>query len=293
VAEKDFQRAIAIDPRYADAYARLAQVYYGQLQVTTLPLELAVPKMQAAAQQALALDPRNVAALVAMGSLDILENRPAQAKAVLEQALSIDPSDVAAHVNYGLLLPLKQALAHDQVAVLLDPGNYAAQNNLAADYLDLADYEGALAPALAMTQLSPDQIDSAFILAFINQKLRRNQDMVNTFDLVKPSTSLDKQLVDAGRLAYRSLLEPGLSPQALAALESLRRARLSPLAKVNLLQLYLALGKNQPAQKLLQEVCTSDPIACADLAINPVYIPLRGDRGFQKLAKRYTTITLQ
>ncbi|MGB9429133.1 MAG: hypothetical protein WCC11_04550 [Gammaproteobacteria bacterium] len=292
-AEHDFEKAIALDPQYADAYARLAHVYIKLLQVSTLPIKTAVRKSRAAASKALVLNPRNNSALVALGLLDIFENHSAQAKAEFDQALFIDPSDAAAHVDYGLILPLKQALAHDQTAVLLDPGNDAAQNNLAADYLDLELYEQALPPMLAVIRISPDQIDSAFILAFIYRTLQRNQDMVNAFDLVKPSTPLDKQLVDAGRLAYRSLLEPGLHPQALAALESLRHVKLSPYSKLDLVQLYLALGKSSPALTLLTAACPSAPVVCADLAIDPVYAPLRGNPHFEKLSREYTTVTLQ
>ena len=230
---------------------------------------------------------------MSLGLLDSLENHPTRAKAEFEQALSLDPSEVVAHVDYGLILPLKQALAQDQEAVLLDPRNDAAQNNLTADYLVLGDYEQALAPTLAMTQLSSDQIDSAFILAFIYRQLHRYQDMMGAFDLVKPSTPLDKQLIDAGRLTYRSFLEPDIHSLALMALKSLRHAKLSPYSKVDLLQLYLVLGENKKALQLLTAVCASDPVVCADLAIDPVYAPLHHDPRFQKLAKQYTTVTLE
>ena len=292
-AKADFERAIALDPHYAEAYAGLAHAYLDLSEVSTMPLKDALLKARAAAKKALMLDSHNVSALVALGVADASDNRLVQAKQEYERALALDPSNEAAHVDYGLVLPLKLAIAQTQEAVLLDPQDAVAQNNLAGAFLDLEEYQQALAPALAMIQLSPDDIDSAFYLAFIYQQLHQYQDSVKAFELVKPATVLDRQLVAAARLAYQSLLEPGLRTQALSALESLRRAKLSPAGQIDLLQLYLALGEKQAALQLLSGLCPGDPAGCSDLAINPVYQPLHGDPHFERFAKHYTTITLQ
>ncbi|MGH8184198.1 MAG: tetratricopeptide repeat protein, partial [Rhodanobacteraceae bacterium] len=57
-------------------------------------------------------------------------------------------------------------------------------------------------------------------------------------------------------------------------------------------QMYLALGETAPGLHLLEGICPATPVACNDLAINPIFVALRTDPHFQKLAKQYTTATL-
>lgn len=292
-AQQDFQQALKLDPNYADAWAWLAHSYNLLAELSTLPLKEAERKSRAAADKALLLDPHNVNALVELGNADLNNNRIAEAKAKYEQALALDPSNAPAHVNYGNVLPLKPGLAQYQEAALLDPDNVNAQNNLAVQYQDLGDWPQMVAVSQTVTKLSPHDIDAAFGLAFAYVEMQRGADAVKAFDLVQPSTQLDKQLVNAGRLTYQALLESALRPKALAALVRLRRANISPTAQADLLQLYLALGEKQTAMRMLPGFCTASPVGCSDLGINPTYALLHGDPRFEKLAKQYTSVTMQ
>ncbi len=292
-ALKDFQQAIALDPHYADAWAELASTYIVLTDVSTLLLKEALPKARAAAKKALALDPHNVNALVALGVSDVSDNRIAQAKAEFQQALALDPSNAKAHVAYGLVLPLKLALAQELAGASLDPQSASAWANISAANLDLGDWPQMLAASQALIKLSPHDTDAAFYLAFAYAQLNRVQDAAAAFDQVKPATALDQQLVDAGRLTYQSLLKPALRPQAMAALDKLRRAKLSPSSHGDLMQLYLALDDTEPVLQMLPGNCANDPFSCIDLAISPLWQPLHGNPRFEKLAKQYTTLTLE
>jgi len=145
---------------------------------------------------------------------------------------------------------------------------------------------------LAMLQLTPGNIDGAFNLASVNQQLRRYPEMVSAFDMVKPATPLDKQLVAAGKLTYKSLLDPALRAQAMAALAHLPAAKLSPNQQYDLIQLQLALGQEHAALRLLTSLCAAAPEDCTDLAINPNFQVLHGNPSFERIARRYTTTTL-
>lgn len=292
-AQKNFQQALALDPRYADAWAGLAASYLALAQWSTLPIAEAVPKMRAAAQQALALDPRNVNALVELGNANNAATHPADAKSEYELAIQLDPNNARAHMDYGTVLPLKQDLAQTREAARLDPDNATAQNNLATLYQDLADWPDTVLAARALNKLSPHDTDAAFYLAFAYSQMQRNADAMKAFDLVHAESTTDQQLIDAGRLTYHALLQPSLRRDALDALATLRHADIGPFAQGNLLMLYLALGDKETALQMLPAICTAGPVGCNDLAINPLYGPLRGDPRFEKLAKQYTTLTLQ
>ncbi len=292
-AQKDFEQAIALDPDYADAHALLARALLVLTVVSDLPRKTVEPRIRAEAERALALDPHNVDALVAMGNVDSIDLKPERARAEFRQALALDPSNEAAHLDYGTVLPLKQAVAQEQEATLLDPNNVGAWNNLATYVQDLGDYAQETTAAEALLRLDPTGVDSAFGLAFAYQQLRQLPMAVKAFDRVQPANAPDRAQVAAGRLTYQALLDPALRPQALAALQHLGRDASNPDVASNLLQLYLALGETQSALPLLESLCAATPIGCSDLAINPLYRALHGDPRFEALAKKYTTVTAE
>ncbi len=282
------EQAIALQPDYADARAVLARALNDLIQYSTLSLKDALPKVRAEARKALQLDPGSVDAILALAAADLLEGRNAEALQDFRRGIELDPSNAAAHLDYALLLPPKAALAEQLKAVRLDPDNATAQNNLAASYMNLGEYQKALAPSLAQAKLAPHSISAAFGLAVNYALLHRDRDAAEAFDLVHPDTALGKQLVAAGNLAYQSVLDPKRRPQALAAADALRqRADLDPDSLYNLFMVYLVLDKKDVALDLLDRSCEPEPFACSDFAVNPTYIPLRGDPRFEALEKKY------
>ncbi len=294
-ARKDFEQAIALDTNYADAYALLARVLIVLTERSDLPLKTTLPAIRTAAEKALALDPHNADAWVALGTADESAAPPNIPKARIDfqQALALDPSNAAAHTDYGTILPLKQNFAQEQEATLLDPGNAAAWNNFAVSAQDLGNWPQEIQAVEALLKLDPQDVDGAFALAFAHQQLRQYDQMVAAFDLVKPVTPVDREQVMAGRLTYQAVRDAKLRPQAFEALKALARHQSNLDVASNLLQLYLALGDTTPALKLLRSLCPADPAACSDLAISPIYESLRGDPRFKRLAEKYTTVTVQ
>ncbi|MBS0383381.1 MAG: hypothetical protein JSR56_13220 [Proteobacteria bacterium] len=291
-ARKLYEQATALAPGYADAHSGLARTWYLLTEFSTLPLKDALPKVREEANKALALDPRNVEALLQLANADDNEGRHAEARAGYERALAIDPSNSGAHVNYGNVLPLQPGLAQYLEAVQLDPDNATAQNNLVVAELDLGEYAQALAPVQAMMRLDPASPDNALGLALVYSLLHRDADAVKAFDLARPDTELAKALIAAGRLTYQSLLDPKLRAQALAAVDTLRqRADLDPTSIADVIQLELALGQHSTALEQLPKYCAGEPVGCNDLGLNPVYLPLRGDPRFQALVKQYDTVS--
>jgi len=95
-------------------------------------------------------------------------------------------------------------------------------------------------------------------------------------------------VVAAGRLTYQSVLDPKLHAQALAAVDALRqRSDLDPISMGDVMQLDLALGRNDTVLELLPKLCASEPVFCIGLSVNPAWLPLRGQPAFQVLVKKY------
>ena len=284
------ERAVALDPGYAEAHAQLAGAWFDLTQYSTLSLQDALPKVREEISRALTLDPNNVLALIELANVDATEGDFTKAKSEYQRAIGLDPSSANAHLDYGTVLPLKEGQTEVLKAVQLDPDNITAQNNLAQNYLDLGQYAQALPHIQAVSRLDPHSPDNAFTLAQVYGLLHRNKDAVKAFDLVTPDTELGKAIVAAGRLTYQSVLNPKLRMQALAAVETLRkRPDLDPFSLGDVIQLYLVLGENHAGLDLLHDLCAGIPVACNDLSVNPVWLPLRGDPRFEALEKKYDT----
>lgn len=294
-ARKDFERAIELDPHYASAHAWLSRTLMALTSISNLPLDSVLPQIRAEAGKALQLAPQNADAWVALGSADASTNPPdlEKARTAFSKALAIDPSNVGAHLDYGAVLPLKEALAQEREATVLDPANETAWNNLAAIAGDLADWPQMIHAAQMLIKLDPQVVDSAFALAFAYHQSHQDDQMAGAFDLVKPTTAIDQAQVSAGRLTYRALADASLRPQALAALKDLARQQSSPDVAANLLQMYLVLDDTAPALALLESSCAAAPIGCSDLAINPLYKPLHGNARFAKLSKQYGSLSVE
>ncbi|HZX72765.1 MAG TPA: hypothetical protein VFE77_18370, partial [Rhodanobacter sp.] len=256
--------------------------------ITTLPLQQALPEARAAANKALALDPRNAAAVTALATADFLAGDTAKAQAGVARALELDPSNAMAHLIYGEMLPLKQGLVQVKEAARLAPDNESAQNTLAVSYTDLRDWPAALRTLRTRNKVAPNPVANAVDLAYVYSQMQRDQQAVEVFDQLHPTTSVGKQWVAAFKLTYQARLQPALKPQALAAVDKLPGKKTA--AAGVLLQLYMALDAKAPAMQLLPGFCAIDRFNCGDLGVSPMFTALHGDPRFEELVKQYGTV---
>ncbi len=99
---ESYQQAIALDPQFALAYARIAEAYN---QVPSYPYSSpkdAIPKAKAAAQQALQIDPTLAEAHTALAnSLVVFDWNWTEAEREFKRGIELDPNSAAAHFRYG------------------------------------------------------------------------------------------------------------------------------------------------------------------------------------------------
>ncbi|MGC9224884.1 MAG: tetratricopeptide repeat protein [Terracidiphilus sp.] len=135
-----FQRAISIDPKYADAYAGLAETYDLMTDRGVLSDAEAFRRARNAAQTALALNPANANAYNALGMVVYRENWDfTQAEKYFQKAIALNPNYAVAHQWYGEFLGdmrrFDQSIAELRKAEELDPLAPMVGSDLADGYL--------------------------------------------------------------------------------------------------------------------------------------------------------------
>lgn len=148
-AIESFSNAVAIDPKYAAAYAQLADAYNLMGQYSWMDPHEAQNLAWAAAEQALSLDPTLAEAHTALGfSLWYYKWDPAGAEAEFRKAIELEPQNVNAHHWYAQLLMtasrFPEAEQQMQAALDVDPRSPILRANLGWLY----EYEGKFPQAV-------------------------------------------------------------------------------------------------------------------------------------------------
>jgi TolB-like protein/class 3 adenylate cyclase/Flp pilus assembly protein TadD len=183
-ASELFQRAIDLDPNYADAYAALGGSYQeavvsGWSEFRAQDLERA----EALAQKALALNPATTRAYRVLSLINLSRKRYDLALAGIDRALEINPSDADNYAYRGAILMWAgragEAVPWLEGALRSDPANAFTAGKLCMAYYFLrryADAVGACDRAFSSNPGRSDQMIAHPLLAAVYAELGRQQD---------------------------------------------------------------------------------------------------------------------
>lgn len=172
-----FGDAVAIDPKYATAYAQLANAYNLMGQYNWMSAANARSQAWGAAKQALSLDPNLAEAHAALGfSLWFYQWDMPAAEAEFRKAIALEPDNVDAHHWYEQLLMtagrFPEAEREMQAALDVDPRSPILRTNLG--WLDY--FEGKNAQAIEQIQSvvreNPNFLTAHYKLWYVYSTLR-------------------------------------------------------------------------------------------------------------------------
>ncbi len=156
-----FEKAVAVDPDYAQAYVGLAKTYGWQWILGSLPPKEAYPKFGAALKRALQIDDTLPEAhyVLAVSAWYFYWNW-AQAEAEFKRALALNPNLEEARFEYGWFLTSmgrhKEGIAEARRAVEGDPLSFSANLALGSNYHGARHYDQAIAQYLRTVELDPN-----------------------------------------------------------------------------------------------------------------------------------------
>jgi TolB-like protein/Tfp pilus assembly protein PilF len=285
-----FQRAIAVDPQYAAAYAGLAQTYVViPLFAAGMPGEY-FPKAKAAAQRAIELDETSAEAHTALGLLLCFADVDfPEAEKEFKRAIAINPNYATAHHWYGnaLLVALgrfDEAISENQRAVELDPLSLIINADLGGTLMMARRYDQAIAQLQRTLAL-----DERFGYAHWNlgEAFYLKGDTAAAIAEYEKARALDDDPQIVGLLG-RAYADAGQKDKAMELLRQIEARPKQQFVRGYIVSLiYIGLGDKAKAIDCLEhEYIEHDNIDTAWIRVDPMLDPLRGDPRFEALAEK-------
>ena len=165
-----FEQATARAPKFAPAYAALADAYNLLAQFGYIAPREGMEKARAAARKSLELNPRLAEGHVALAAvIEAYDWDWAQAEREYRKGLELSPGLASAHLWYGMFLRdqgrLGEALPELRRAAQLEPYSVLTCINLAYGLLWEGNYPAALEQAKRAVELAPDLPTASLIQA--------------------------------------------------------------------------------------------------------------------------------
>ena len=187
-----FQRAIQADPKYALAYAGLADTY------NVIPSYAAGvsaieshPRAIAAARKALELDPSSSEAHASTGTALAFDWKWAEAEPEFRRAIELNPNSASAHYFYafGYLLPQKrfdECLAEMQKALALDPLSSIVNTNYGFALEAAGRNDESLAQFRRTLDIDPKFMPGLWKMSMLYASMGRYPEAIATWQLYGP-----------------------------------------------------------------------------------------------------------
>ena len=173
-AVQHFEKAIEIDPQYAEAYAALADAYLslGGYFWGGLTVEEAINRAEPLVVRALELDPMLPHAYIADGLMQTLSWDAAAAEASYQQSIDLQPSYARAYRLFANLrwrqLRREEAIELAEHAELLDPLSGAIRLELGRYYDAVGRFNEAMDKYVGAARLLPDNALARLYVAALN-----------------------------------------------------------------------------------------------------------------------------
>ena len=287
-----FQKAIDLDPKYALAYAGLADVHsLVPIYAGTAPQD-DVPKALAAARKAVELDDRLAESHTSLGNALVSSVQLKAAETEFRRALELNPNYATAHQWLAECLfgqgRFSESLAENERAHELDPLSLIINASYASSLGGAGRYEEAVKQARKTLDLDPELVPGHEILGQIYEDEGKLSEAIMEYS---KANELGPTPSNFAMLAYvyaktGRMAETHKILDKLTDLSARQYVGAYPLAIV-----HLALGEKDEALRLLEQSFVERDILLQGLygsiKIDKRLDPLRNDPRFQKLVERF------
>ena len=283
-----FDRAIALDSRYALAYAARGECFFNMGDIT-LPMSEAMPKAKHEAMAALSMDDKLVEARTTLANIEFQYDwNFARAEEDFKQVIALNPNYAEAHHQYGayyLALTGKpmEGSAEMKVAQQLDPVNPGINVDLSLPYFLARQYDQSIAQAHKAVEMFP----SFFLphMALGGALVEKGDFSAGIEELEKAKTMEPTPLV-IGQLGY-AYAKSGRKDEARKLLTELKElAKRRYVASFWIAMIYVGLDEKDEAFAWLEKAYQERSWWLVWIKMDPKVDSLRSDPRFTDLMRR-------
>ena len=280
-----FEKAIAVDSRYALAYAGMADSLIVLAEYTASAPADALSKAKPYAYRALELSGDLAEAHASLGLISLHDFDWEASEREFKRAIELRSGYATAHHWYALLLVslgrLDEAVAEGQRAMELDPASPIVNNMRGVIFIEKREYDRAIAAFQRALELNPDFGPSREMLACAYALTKKPDEALAQLDQIRASR-VEHTVMRAWILAMagnaaeaRRLISGGA--QAPTGVHSWPAAAAA---------LYANIGDTERAFALLDKAYAERDWMLRDLKVSPMWDPLRNDPRFARLLKQ-------
>jgi len=165
-----YQTAVELDPQFSSAYSKQALAVLEQVWNTGLPNKIQLEKSRPLIDRAILLDPQSSEAFTALGKWYAHFGDVEEAERAYEQAMALEPSSVIALVNYGNLMQWNKsdpasAIRLYERAIELDPQNISLRVQLAESKKSVGQIDEGIRIMEGMIEGQPESAAGYRVLA--------------------------------------------------------------------------------------------------------------------------------
>jgi TolB-like protein/lipoprotein NlpI len=284
-----FNRAIEVDPGYAQAYVGFADALFFLGGDTLAAHEEAIRKGRVLLHQALELDETLAEAHASLGLLAMNNDWDwAEAEREFKRAIELNHNCVTAHHWYGEFLAymgrFDEAIAEIVRAYELDPLSLIIGTDVAKVYSMARRYDEAIPHFQVALKLDPDFAEAHGLLGLIYATQGKHVDALDQLGKIK---NLESHPTYLSWLAYihGAAGRSGEARQTIDRLNELsRRTYVSPFWMATA---WTGLGEKDQAFNWFEHLFAQHASGGAvSLKVNPIFDPLRSDPRFADLLRR-------
>jgi tetratricopeptide (TPR) repeat protein len=276
-----FQAGVATDPDFALAYVGLADAYTRLANLGNASRKPMLPKAQAAAEQALELDPLLGEAYASLATIAFNRWDWAEAERYFSRAIALSPGYARARIGHGEFLAsqghFERGLAEMRIAQQLDP--LGRETNVETGFIlyQSGRFDDALVEFDQVLELHPNYTRANFMRGLAYLALRRYDDALRDFEKCQscPWTF---------GVAYGATGRTEDAHEVIASY--LERVKTESWLTGFIAVQYVATGEKDQAFEWLERAIDNGDYWPEWLLVGPLFDPLRDDPRFDKLVRR-------
>jgi serine/threonine-protein kinase len=287
---EDFEKAIALDARYAPAYAGLADSHVMLGIYGLLPPDVAMPKAKLAAQHALDVDASLAEAHASLGCvLAVYDWDWPAADAAFRRAIALNPQYATAHQWYAMncLVPqgrFPEARAQFQQAQLLDPLSLTLNCSIGLAEFFARNYDAAVEKLREAVEIDENFGTAQFFLGQVYAQLGRHEEAAA---VLERAIGLSERSPETVAALARAHAVAGRREEATRLLASLvRRSEDAYVSPALIADVHLGLGEREEGLAWLEKAAVGRSADLVWIKVRPVYDEIREDPRFRALLAR-------